>query len=125
MIKLVYILRRREDVPADEFYKYWLESHGPLVRSLAEGLRAKRYVQSHTISTPLNAELVKSRGAAEYFDGITEAWWDNLEEFISATGTPEAQQAAQTLAEDEAKFIDIAESTFFLTEEHEIFDFTR
>ena len=30
----------------------------------------------------------------------------------------------QALAEDEAKFIDLAESTVFLTEEHEIFDFT-
>jgi hypothetical protein len=125
MIKLVYILRRREDVPADEFYKYWLESHGPLVRSLAEALHAKKYVQSHTISTPLNAELVKSRGMTEYFDGITEAWWDSLDEVLALVGTPEVQQAMQTLAEDEAKFIDLAESTVFLTEEHEIFDFTR
>jgi uncharacterized protein (TIGR02118 family) len=124
MIKLVYIVRRREDVPADEFYKYWLEKHGPLVRSLAEALRAKRYVQSHTISTPLNAELVKSRGMTDYFDGIAEGWWDSLEDLTAALGTPEAQQAMQAAFEDEANFIDIARSTFFLTEEYEIFDVT-
>jgi hypothetical protein len=52
MIKLVYIIRRCRDVPADEFYKYWSKFRGPLVRSFAEALHARKYVQSHTISTP-------------------------------------------------------------------------
>jgi hypothetical protein len=92
----------------------------PLVRSVAETLRAKKYIQSHTIDTPLNTELVKSRGITDYFDGIAEAWWDSLEDLASAATAPEAQQAIQALAEDEAKFIDIAESTNFVTEEHVI-----
>jgi uncharacterized protein (TIGR02118 family) len=124
MIKLVYIVRRRENVAPDEFYKYWHQSHGPLVRSLAEALKAKKYIQSHTMDTPLNAELVKSRGMTDSFDGITEVWWDSVEDLAAAYGTPEGQHAGQVLAEDEAKFIDLAESTAFITEEHVIFDFT-
>jgi uncharacterized protein (TIGR02118 family) len=124
MIKMVYIVRRRENVPADEFYKYWLETHGPLVRSFAEALRAKKYIQSHTIDTPLNTGLVKRRGMTHYFDGITEAWWDSPEDLVTAAATPEGHHASQALIEDEAKYIDMAESTVFLTEEHVIFDFT-
>jgi EthD domain len=49
MIKLVYCIRRREDVPEDEFHRYWLDEHGPLVRSVADAIGAVRYVQSHTV----------------------------------------------------------------------------
>lgn len=122
MIKLVYIVRRRDDVPADEFRRYWLETHGPIVRSLAEALRARRYVQSHTLDSAMNMELVKSRGMADFYDGITEIWWDSIEEIAAALSSPEGLAASQQLAEDESKFIDLARSTIFLTEEHTIFD---
>src|SRR5262245_23883284 len=122
MVKLVYILRRRDDVSAADFSRYWLESHGPLVRSFAEAIKARRYVQSHTIDTPLNTELVKSRGMADYYDGITEVWWDSLDDLVAATSTPEGAEAGRRLAEDEATFIDLSRSTIFMTEEHEIFD---
>ena len=51
-IKLVGVLRRREDVPPDEFRRSWLEEHGPLVRSIVEAVGATRYVQTHTIDPP-------------------------------------------------------------------------
>ena len=66
------------------------------MRSFAEALHAKKYVQSHTIPTPLNDELVKGRGMTKYFDGITEAWWDSLEEVLAVVGSPEVQQHAGT-----------------------------
>ena len=74
MVKLVYCIRRREDVPEDEFHRYWLDEHGPLVRSVADAIGAVRYVQSHTVSPELNAFLRQSRGSAEPYDGITEVW---------------------------------------------------
>ncbi len=46
MVKLVYIVKRRDDVSPAEFHKYWLEKHGPLVRSFAKVLNARKYVQS-------------------------------------------------------------------------------
>ena len=44
MIKLVYCLRKRDDIDNDRFCQYWLEEHGPLVRSVAEAIGASRYV---------------------------------------------------------------------------------
>ena len=122
MIKLVYVVQARDDVAPEEFHRYWLEDHGPLVASVAVDIRARKYVQSHTIETPLNRALVESRGMAPIHQGITEVWWDSLEELEAAVVTPEGAAAAARLVEDEAKFIDLSRSTIFITEEHTIFD---
>jgi uncharacterized protein (TIGR02118 family) len=125
MVKLVYILRARKDLSPEEFYRYWHKEHAPKVREVAKAIRARKYVQSHTLNTPLNAALVESRGMSPIYEGITEILWDSLEELQAAAASPEGAQALKMLAEDEAKFIDLAHSTVFMTEEHEIFDLTR
>jgi EthD domain len=124
MVKLVYVLARRADVPADKFYDYWLNSHGPRVGGHAKAIHARKYIQSHLIDTPLNRELQKPRGMPDPMAGITEVWWDSVADF--ERGGDDAPRAAATrdLAEDEGRFIDIARSQVFLTEEHTIFDFT-
>lgn len=124
MIKLVYVVRAREDVDPEEFHRYWREDHAPKVRSVAEAIRARRYVQSHTIDTPLNAALIESRGMSPLYEGITEVWWDSLEDLQQAAATPEGAEAMKMLVEDEATFVDLARSTIFMTEEQEVFDLT-
>ena len=124
MIKLVYCVRRKAEISEDEFYRYWLEEHGQLVKSVARVLRAKRYVQSHSTAAGVNASLSEGRGLGEPFDGSTEVWWDSVDELIAGTTTPEGQEAAKRLQVDESHFVDFADSRLFLTEEHEIFDFS-
>ncbi len=123
MIKLVYCVRRRQDVPAEKFHRYWLEEHGPLVRSLAKDMRAVRYVQSHTALPELNEGLRAGRGLAEPYDGITEVWWESASELQAGGATEAGREAARRLQEDEATFIDFSRSRVFMTDEHEIFDF--
>jgi len=53
MIKLVFCLRRRDDLSPAEFYSSWRERHAPLVLRHAPVLRIARYVQSHTIDAAL------------------------------------------------------------------------
>jgi uncharacterized protein (TIGR02118 family) len=119
LIKLVFCCRRRPEVGREEFQRYWLERHGPLVRSLRGALPMRRYVQSHTLDTPANDAIRASRGSAAPYDGITEVWFDDLAS-LAATGE-EALAAARRLLEDEGRFLDLANSSVFLTEEHEIF----
>lgn len=121
MIKFVYCVRRHPRLSAEEFRKYWLEKHGPLVRQQAQALRAKRYIQSHTLDSPLNAFAQQTRGTQPAYDGITEVWWQSLEDLAAALQTPEGQKANATLGEDEARFCDLPNCSVFLTEEHEIF----
>ncbi len=123
MVKLVYIVRKRDDVTPQHFHKYWLENHGPLVRSFAKAIRARKYIQSHTIEPALSQGLAESRGMGPAYDGITEVWWDSVEDLTAGTASPEAQAAGRALIEDEAKFIDLKRSFLFLTQEHTIFDF--
>ncbi|HXC52400.1 MAG TPA: EthD domain-containing protein [Candidatus Limnocylindrales bacterium] len=121
MIKLVYVIRRRADLTPQAFRTRWL-AHGPLVSEVAAAIRARRYIQSHTIDTPLNAVLADSRGMAEGYDGITEVWWDSMEELVAGMGSAESLDARRRLLDDEREFIDLARSFVFLTEEHPIFD---
>ena len=122
MVKLVYCVRRRADVSPEEFYRYWLNVHGPKVTSVAEALRARRYVQSHTCEPELNQAFVASRGLAPAYDGITEVWWDRVEDAKAAMATSAGVEALAMLVEDEARFIDFSQSRVFMTTEHPIFD---
>jgi len=123
MIKLVYCLRKRADVPDAEFHRYWLENHGPLVRGFAQAIGARKYIQSHTVLPALNEAFAASRDLATAYDGITEVWWDDAAALEAGMGTAEGQEAHRRLKEDEAKFIDFSQSRVFMTEEHEIFNY--
>jgi uncharacterized protein (TIGR02118 family) len=122
MVKLVMVIRRRTDLPEEEFHRYWREEHGPLARELLTSLGARRYVQTHTLGSELNDALADSRGTAEAYDGLAEVWWDSLEALVATVGSEEGQQANARLAEDEARFIDLERSSLFLSEEHAFID---
>jgi hypothetical protein len=121
MIKLVYCITRKEGMSRSEFCRTWLEDHGPLVRSFATAIRAVKYVQSHTGMDELNQSFIASRGLSVPYDGITEIWWNSVDDMQAGSGTPEGLAAAKALAVDEARFIDFSRSSVFMTEEHEIF----
>lgn len=120
MIKLVFCLRRKEGLSLEGFQQYWLEQHAPLVRSHAEALGIRRYVQVHTVTTRVNEALRTSRGGPEGFDGVAELWWDSIEDLAATGATPEGAAAARELLEDERKFIDLENSPLWLAEEHQI-----
>ena len=121
MIKLVYCLRKRDDINSDAFYRYWREEHGPLVKSVATAIGACRYVQSHTVLPQLNALMVESRGLLDPYDGMTEVWWQDSAALEIGMSSPEGIDAQARLIEDEARFIDFSRSRIFMTEEHQIF----
>ena len=121
MIKLVYCIRRREGMSAEEFRKHWREQHAPRVTQFAKALHARRYVQSHTLDSGFNEALRASRGARTPYDGITEVWWDSEDDLAAAMKSRDGLEAGRILLEDEGSFIDLQGSSLFLTEEHEIF----
>ena len=120
VIKLVFAVRRRADVESAEFHRYWRDEHGPLVRSFQPVLHIRRYVQTHSMDTPVNDLLRASRRALEPFDGVAELWWDDLDAFVAATASPEGAAAGRTLLEDEERFIDLEHSALWLGEETEM-----
>jgi uncharacterized protein (TIGR02118 family) len=117
MVKFVMCLCRHPDLSREQFQAYWRDSHGPLFMKFADTYRAKKYVQDHTIDTPLNEVIRDSRGMAQAYDGVAEVWFESEEDLVEAMSSPEGQKISAILLEDEGNFVDHARSTAFITEE--------
>ena len=118
MIKLVFMIRRREGMTREEFQRYWSQEHAELVKRHAELLGIRRYVQTHARDTALDDALAGSRGSEpRQYDGVAELWWDSIDDLVQAASSEAGQRAQQDLLEDERRFIDIANSPIWLGEE--------
>jgi uncharacterized protein (TIGR02118 family) len=120
MIKLVFCLRRRDGLSREEFQRYWIEQHAPLVRSHAEALGIRRYVQVHSIDDGISVAVAGPRNPPPPYDGVAELWFDDLEAIAAAGGTDAGQAASAALLADERTFLDLEHSPLFLAEEHVI-----
>lgn len=119
MIRLTFLLRKKPELSAAEFYRYWLEDHGPLVASHAARLNAVRYVQVHTIDDPANEAMAKARGGMEpVYGGVAELWFKSRDALADALTSEGGRRAGAELLEDEAKFIDLANSPLWLAHEY-------
>jgi hypothetical protein len=85
----------------------------------AHVMRTKKYVQSHTINSPLNDGMKASRGMKDEYDGVAEVWFESESELMEAMGSDEMAQLGQVLMEDEQKFIDHSTSCAFIVTEVE------
>ena len=120
MIKMVMCLRRHPAMSREEFQDYWLNQHGPFFQKNAGNMRAKKYVHSHTVDTPLNEGMRSSRGMLPEYDGVAEVWFESEEVLMEAMSSPEGQRLSAALLEDEGNFIDHSESSAFIVREHQL-----
>ena len=99
MFKVVYLLKRKNEMSLEDFRNYWLTKHVPLVLKLPN---LKRY--SVNISTRDGAE----------FDGIAELWFEDRNSMKEAFKTMEGKAVV-----DDASFF-VAKSVVLEVEEHVI-----
>lgn len=119
MIRLTFALRRQAQLSLADFQQYWRETHGPLVAGLASKLGILRYVQVHTLNDPFNAAMAQSRGGMEpAFDGVAELWFASEAAIAESLASDGGAAAAQTLLEDEARFIDLPASPLWLAHDY-------
>ncbi|HEX7758299.1 MAG TPA: EthD domain-containing protein [Caulobacteraceae bacterium] len=121
MIKLTFCLVRRPEFTREAFQAYWFDRHAPLVASVGEVLRIRRYVQLHSLPVDASAALRVTRAGPEGFDGVAQLWWDSLEDMAATGADPKAAEAGRLLLEDERKFIDLERSPLWWGEEKVIF----
>ncbi|MEW8073113.1 MAG: EthD domain-containing protein [Candidatus Thiodiazotropha sp.] len=112
-------ITRHPSMTRDEFKDYWINKHDPFFMSNADAMGAKRYVQSHTLDSPLNDGLRKSRGMMPEYDGVAEVWFESEEALMEGMSSPEGQKLGAALLEDEENFIDHTKSSAFIVAEHE------
>lgn len=112
-------LRRHPDMTRDQFQDYWMNNHGPFFMENIHVMRAKRYVQSHTSSSPLNEGMQQSRGMLDAFDGVAEVWFESEEDLMEAMGSEEMADLGPKLIADENNFVDHSRSSAFIVKEIE------
>lgn len=120
MIKLTFCLIRRPEFTRETFQDYWFNAHAPLVASVKDALRIRRYVQMHSLPPEVSADTRASRGGPEGYDGVAELWWDSFEDMALTANDPAAREAGRLLLEDEKRFIDLAKSPLWWGEERVI-----
>ena len=102
MVKMVFLVRRKNDMSVDDFRRYWTDTHAPIAARLP-GLR--KYVQHHAVPG--------SDGSEPAFDGFAEMWWDSPEAMAESLSSPEGE-AAQA---DVPNFIDAERMHVFAVEQ--------
>jgi uncharacterized protein (TIGR02118 family) len=107
-MKLIAFFKRKPGMPVDDFQRHWRTRHAELVVR-QRGLR--RYVQNHVLPSSY-----RTREPA--FDGVAEAWFDDLDAMRALA--PSAEYAA--VRADEANFIDAASMGSVLADEAVIVD---
>jgi uncharacterized protein (TIGR02118 family) len=106
MIKVIVLVKRKEGVSREEFYKYWKEVHGPLAAKHIPYL--KKYVQNHFLEVP---------GYEYEGDGIIETWYEDMESFQKSMEYNQDPEA-KALGEDWAKIADMSPPKIWIAEEH-------
>ena len=105
MVKLIIIMKRKPGLTQDEFAKYWIEVHGPLVLKVIPGI--VKYVQNHR---------VKLNDREPAYDGIAELWFKDLESFKHVNKWYRSDEG-KALRDDEAKFMDVGKMINYVCEE--------
>ena len=117
MIKLTFCLRRLPQLSREEFQAHWIGPHREIMIRHKAALGYRRYVQAHTISGETAARIEGSRNGPEPYEGTAEVWYDDMESFERSLSSDAGKIAGRELIEDEKRFIDMANSPVWLSEE--------
>jgi len=109
MIKMNLFLTKRADLTREQFSEYYEKKHWPLLESIPEVKQfAKRYVQQHNIGH------VPPGVIAAPYDGISEVWFDSVEDLRRVVGT---EAWRNIVYKDNEEFLDTSKTVFMFSEE--------
>lgn len=115
VMRLHFALQPLQSLSEDEARRYWLGTHGPLIRSHSPARGLIAYNQVHRCDCSLVSAFTKPRGATlEPYLGHAESWFERSS---GQEPPPEMRAAMNAAIEDEAKFIDWSRSTILVGKE--------
>lgn len=120
-VKLLLCVHRLPHLSREEFQSYWYDVHAPFVRTVAEAIGLRKYVQCHAVNEAFTKTVAGMRGCPPGFDGVAELWFDSREN-VTAEWKAQARKANAALLEDEKRFIDLSASPMFYVEEKRILE---
>lgn len=111
MIKMVVLIKRRPDISAEEFHRYYEDEHAPLAaRVIPASVRTviRNYRQDHAVRV--------GRGSADpAYDCVTEFEFEDLAGLRIWTDWYRGA-GGEALRVDEENFMDVGERTIVVTE---------
>ncbi len=117
MIRFINCVRRREDISADEFRRFW---NSPEFEYLFERLflivQPHRFAKNLTLQIDANEQIRQERGGGEPFDGTIEYWWHDASELLQKYYSSKANEIREEMLAYQRQFIDHANSRGFFTE---------
>lgn len=112
MVKVVWFLKKASHLSMDEFRRWWLEGHAPMVVEKQGGMLT-RYVVNIRADTD---NLPGAPSTSFEWDGMAEEWFENEEEAHQAFTLP---SASETRADVMAH---VSKISRFIVTEHNIID---
>lgn len=82
-VRMISFFRRRDGMGVEAFEDYWRFRHGPIVGRTPH---LRRYVQSHLVPEH------RTGPRQPFCDGVTEIWFDSLDDFRTGWNSPAVQQ---------------------------------
>ena len=104
-IKNIGFMTHKPGMPIGDFFRYWLEVHGPLCAAVPA---IRRYVQNPTRRT------IYESGRTPAWDGVAMTWFDSTGALREAAASADFER----LRADVAQFMDPGKSPFVLAREH-------
>jgi uncharacterized protein (TIGR02118 family) len=118
MIAMIACAKRKPGMSLEEFNRYWIERHAPLVHSVPEFMRhVRKYVQYHVTADDSTGTSPFGGGADH--DGVGALWFDSRESMATAFAEP---KYLEIIRPDELKFLDLERCVIFITQELVIHD---
>ena len=102
-MKVMYVIAPKPGMSRDDFQRYWLETHAPIVRAIPH---LERYV--------INVFRPRSDATPRGIGGVAEQWFASAEAMRAAFGTAAAERALA----DMSNFAEVAQSVFGPVDEH-------
>jgi uncharacterized protein (TIGR02118 family) len=104
MMKVLYVMFKKEGTDREEFRRYWRDTHAPMVKQMP-GING--YVQNHALPDP--------EGNEPPYDGFAELYFDSQEAMEEALAT----QEGEAVVADLSNFCDMTKTLGIAVEEVE------
>lgn len=111
-LKVIAMLRKREDLSREAFIRYYDENHAPLILSLLPGI-----VEYRRNFTVFDGAYVNENAAPFDFDVLTEIRFASRAAYDAAMQVAADPDVARRIAEDEENFLDRSGTRMFVVEE--------
>ena len=117
MIRFIHCIKRKEDVPVEDFRKFW---DSPEFLALMDAMLDKVFVadikRNLTLDIETNQMLQAERHSKPAFDGIIEIFWASGADLAAIENDEQFNELYAQMEELQSKYIDFSESRRFITE---------